>query len=216
MAEISWLGHGCCRIKAREATIVTDPYSKRLGFDFGKPRADIVTVSRPGEGYGYVEAVKGEPKVLMGPGEYEISDIFITGIGTYSEDKASKRRGKNTAYVFELEGMVMCHLGAIGQPPTTEQREQMSNIDVLFVPVGGHSTIDAAQASEVISMIEPHIVIPIHYRTDILDPDLDGLEKFAKEMGISDLTPQEKLTLRSSDLPEGTKVVILDYKNQYK
>ena len=110
----------------------------------------------------------------------------------------------------------MCHLGAIGQPPTTEQREQMSNIDVLFVPVGGHTTIDAAQASEVISTIEPHIVIPIHYRTDTLDPDLDGLEKFAKEMGIGDLTPQEKLTLRSSDLPEGTKVVILDYKNQYK
>ncbi len=216
MAEISWLGHSCFRIRAREATIVTDPYSKRLGYDFGKPRADIVTVSRPGDAYGYVETIKGEPKVLMGPGEYEVNDVFVTGIGTYADDKNGKQYGKNTIYIFELEGMVICHLGALGHPPTTEQREQMSNIDVLLIPVGGHTTIDATLASDVISTIEPHIVIPMHYRTDTLDQDLDGLEKFAKEMGLSDISPQEKLTLRPSDLPEGTKVVLLDYKNQFK
>lgn len=216
MAEISWLGHSCFRVRAREATIVTDPYNKRLGYDFGKPRADIVTVSRPGDAYGYVEAVKGEPKVLMGPGEYEVNDVFITGIATFTDGSGGRPRGKNTAYIFEVEGIVICHLGALGHPPTAEQREQMSNIDVLLIPVGGHTTIDASQASDVISTIEPHIVIPMHYRVDTLDQDLDGLEKFAKEMGLSELSPQEKLNLRPSDLPEGTKVVILDYKNQYK
>lgn len=216
MAEISWLGHGCVRIRAREATIVCDPYSKRLGYDYGKPRADIVTISRRGEAYGYVEAIKGEFKTIEGPGEYEVNDVFITGIGTYGDAKDSQSRGKNTAYIFELEGMVICHLGALGQPPTAEQREQMSNIDVLFIPVGGQTTINAAQASDVISTIEPHIVIPIHYKTDTLDLELDGLEKFAKEMGLGDTTPQEKLNLRPSDLPEGTRVVILDYKNQFK
>jgi L-ascorbate metabolism protein UlaG (beta-lactamase superfamily) len=216
MAEISWLGHSCFRVRAREATIVTDPYNKRLGYDFGKPRADIVTVSRPGEAYSYLEVIKGEPKILTGPGEYEVNNVFITGIGTYADDKNGKLRGKNTVYIFELEGMVICHLGALGHPPTAEQREQMSNIDILLIPVGGHTTINAAQASDVISTIEPHIVIPMHYRTDTLDQDLDGLEKFAKEMGLSELSPQEKLNLRPSDLPEGTKVIILDYKNQYK
>ncbi len=216
MAEISWLGHSCFRVRAREATIVTDPYNKRLGYDFGKPRADIVTISRPGDVYGHAEAVRGEPRILSGPGEYEVSDVFVTGIGTYADDKSGKVRGKNTAYIFELEGLVICHLGAIGQVPTSEQREQMSNIDVLMIPVGGHITIDAAQASDVISAIEPHIVIPMHYRTDVMDFDLDPVDKFAKEMGLSDISPQEKLNLRPSDLPEGTKVVILDYKNQYK
>ncbi|HEX2912791.1 MAG TPA: MBL fold metallo-hydrolase [Chloroflexia bacterium] len=216
MAEITWLGHSCFRLRAREATIVTDPYYKRLGYDYGKPRADIVTISRPGEAYNFVEAVKGEPKVLRGPGEYEINDVFITGISTYADAVNGKQRGKNTIYIFELEGMVFCHLGAIGHPPTSEQREQMSNVDVLMIPVGGHVTIDATHASDVISTIEPHVVIPMHYKTDLLDQDLDGIEKFAKEMGISDITPQERLNLRPSDLPEGTKVVILDYKNQFK
>ncbi len=216
MAEISWLGHSCFRVKAREATIVADPYSRRFGYDYGKPRADIVTVSRPGEAYGYVESVKGEPRVIQGAGEYEVNDVFITGIQTYADDKSGKLRGRNTIYVFEVEGMAICHLGALGHPPSAEQREQMSNIDVLMIPVGGHTTIDATQASDVISTIEPHIVIPMHYKIDTLDPDLDGLEKFAKEMGLSDISPQEKLNLRSSELPEGTKVVILDYKNQFK
>lgn len=216
MAEINWLGRNCFRIRAREATIVTDPYTKRLGYDFGKPQASIVTVSRHGEGYNYLESVKGEPKVLTGPGEYEVNDVFITGIGTYADAQNGKQRGKNTVYIYELEGMVMCHLGALGHTLTPEQREQMSNIDVLFIPVGGNTTLNATQASEVISSIEPHIVIPMHYKTEELDHDLETLEKFAKEMGIGDVTPQEKLNLRSSDLPEGTKVVILDYKSQIK
>lgn len=220
MAEITWLGRSCFRIRSREAAretiILTDPYDKQLGFDYGKPKADIVTISRPGTEYGYLEPVKGEPKVLTGPGEYEISDIFITGIGMFADDKHGNLRGKNTAYSFEVEGMVICHLGALGHLPTAEQREQMSNIDILLVPVGGQTTINAAQASDVISTIEPHIVIPMHYKVDQLDEGLEGLDKFAKEMGLSDTSPQEKLTLRRSDLPEGTKVVILDYKNQFK
>jgi L-ascorbate metabolism protein UlaG (beta-lactamase superfamily) len=190
---------------------MTDPYNKRLGHDFGKPRADIVTTSRPGDLYSFVEAIRGEPKVLSGPGEYEVNDVFITGVGTFD-----KKRIKNTVYVLELEGMVICHLGTLGHIPTAEQLEQLSNIDVLLIPVGGGNTINAAEASEVISTIEPHIVIPMHYKVENLDADLEGIEAFAKEMGLSDLTSQERLNLKPSDLPEGTKVVLLDYKNSFK
>lgn len=211
MAEIVWLGHSCFRLRGREATIMTDPYNKRLGHDFGKPRADIVTVSRPGDLYSFVETVRGEPKVLSGPGEYEVNDVFITGVGTYD-----KKKMKNTVYVLELEGMVFCHLGTLGHLPTEEQLEQITNIDVLMIPVGGGNTINAAEASEVISTIEPHIVIPMHYKVGAIDNDLDGLETFSKEMGLTDLSPQERLNLKPSDLPEGTKVVILDYKNSFK
>src|SRR5205823_237997 len=125
-------------------------------------------------------------KVLSGPGEYEINDVFITGVGTYD-----KRRIKNTVYVLELEGMVICHLGTLGHIPTADQLEQLSNIDVLLVPVGGGNTLNATEASEVISTIEPHIVIPMHFRVDDFDADLDGLEPFAKEMGIGEVAPQE-------------------------
>lgn len=214
MAEIIWLGHSCFRVRGREATIVTDPYNKRLGYDFGRPRADIVTSSRPGEGYHFFEAVKGEPKVVEGPGEYEINDVFITGIGTYADTENGKKRGKNTVYIFDLEGMQICHLGAIGHVPTGEQLEQMTNVDVLLIPVGGQTTINAQQASEVISAIEPHIVIPMHYKIDTLDSDLDDISKFAKEMGIKEVVAQDKFNLKASDLPEGTKVVILKLQKQ--
>jgi L-ascorbate metabolism protein UlaG (beta-lactamase superfamily) len=214
MAEITWLGHSCFRLRGREATIITDPYNKRLGYDFGRPRADIVTSSRPGEFYRFFEAIKGEPKVVEGPGEYEINDVFITGIGTYADAENGKKRGKNTAYIFDLEGMQICHLGAIGHTLSEEQLEQMSNVDVLLVPVGGNTTINARQASEVISAIEPHIVIPMHYKLDNLDVDLDELSNFAKEMGLTTITPQEKFTLKSSDLPEGTKIIVLGLQKQ--
>lgn len=209
MAEIIWLGHSCFRLRGREATIVTDPYSRRLGFDFGKPRADIVSASRPGEFYHFFEAVKGEPKVVEGPGEYEINDVFITGIGTFADNENGKKRGKNTVYIFDLEGLQICHLGALGHTPSSEQLEQMNNVDVLLIPVGGNTTINAQQASEAISTIEPHIVIPMHYKIDTLDTDLDDLSKFAQEMGLKEPAPQEKFNLKPSDVPEGTKVVIL-------
>lgn len=216
MAEITWLGHSCFRLRGRETTIMTDPYNKRLGHDFGRPRADIVTVSRMGDSYGFVEVVKGEPKVLSGPGEYEVNDVFFTGIGTYADDAKGKKRGKNTVYIFELEGMVVCHLGAIGHIPTSEQMEQITNIDILLIPVGGMTTINASQASELISTIEPHIVIPMHYNVGVMDTDQEDLSNFTKEMGLSEISPQEKFTLKPSDLPEGTKVVVLSHNNTFK
>jgi L-ascorbate metabolism protein UlaG (beta-lactamase superfamily) len=216
MAEISWLGRTCFRVKAREATIVTDPYNRNLGYDYGKPRADIVTVSRIGDGYGFMEGIKGEPRIITGPGEYEINDVFVTGIGMFADDKGGKERGKTTAYIIEVESMVVCHLGSLGHTPTAEQREQMSNVDVLFIPIGGKTTLNATQASDIISTLEPHIVIPMHYKVGDLDSEMDDIEKFAKEMGLSDITPQERLNLKASELPEGTKVVVLDHKNQYK
>ncbi|MEI7553664.1 MBL fold metallo-hydrolase [Candidatus Chlorohelix sp.] len=216
MAEITWLGHNCFRLRSREATIVADPYSKRLGYDFGRPRADIVTISRHGDSYGFVEAVKGEPKVILGPGEYEINEVFITGIGSYADMEKGKLRGKNTIYVFELEGMSICHLGTLGHPLTAEHLELMSRIDILMVPIGNQGTITVNQASEIISEIEPHIVIPMHYRVEGLDAELDDISRFSKEMGIQDISPQEKLTVKPSDLPEGTKVIVLDHRNSYK
>jgi len=216
MAEITWLGHNCFRLRSREATVVTDPYNKRFGYDFGRPRADIVTVSHIGESYGFVEAVKGEPRVLTGPGEYEINEVFITGIGSYGDSENGKKRGKNTIYVFEMEGMSICHLGALGHALSEEHMEHLSRIDVLLVPVGGVTTLTVGQVSELISEIEPHIVIPMHYQVEGLDPELDDISKFAKEMGLSDISPQEKLNLKPSDLPEGTKVVVLDHKNSFK
>ena len=208
--EINWLGHSCFRVRSRETTIVTDPPSAASGYSLPNIAATIVTVSHAHPGHNASELCGGTPRIIEGPGEYEVAGVLIAGVRTYHDDKHGQERGRNTAFVIELEDVRLCHLGDLGHIPTAEQREAMSDIDVLMVPVGGHSTIDAAGAAEVISLLEPKIVIPMHYRTDLLAGDLEPLEPFLKQMGVAELAPQARLSVTPSNLPAQTQVVVLE------
>ena len=203
--EIIWLGHSCFRLRAREATIVTDPFPK-----VGRLTADIVTVSHQHPRHNNVAAVGGNPRIVAGPGEYEIKGVFITGLATHHDAEKGRRRGRNTAYLIEAEELVVCHLGDLGHILTPEQVEAMSNVDVLFVPVGGNNTIGPPQASEVISLIEPKIVIPMHYRIGDEPSELEPVEKFLREMGLQKAEPQPKLMVTRSALPDEVQVVVLE------
>jgi L-ascorbate metabolism protein UlaG (beta-lactamase superfamily) len=172
--------------------------------------ADIVTVSHQHAGHDQVEAIAGHPRILRGPGEYEIKGVEIKGVATYHDADRGKKRGKNTAYVIEIDDIVVCHLGDLGHIPTAEQLSQFRNVDVLLVPVGGDVTIDAAQAVEVISLIEPHLVVPMHCRVGELDQQLEPVDRFLREMGVTDSVPQPKLSATKSSLPEGQQVVVLE------
>lgn len=210
--EITWYGHACFRLRDRLATVITDPYDNSIGYTLPKVRADIVTVSHDHPDHNYVEGVKGEPKVINGPGEYEIRGIFITGIATFHDRKGGTVRGRNTVFLFDFEGLTVCHLGDLGHVPTQSQVEALSDIDVLLIPVGAVSTINAAQAAEVISLLEPRLVIPMHYKTKALNVKLDPVSKFLKEMGLSSVATHDSLKVTKSTLPEETQVVLLECK----
>lgn len=210
--EITWLGHACFRLRGKNVTIITDPYEDRIGYKLGRVTADIVTVSHEHYDHNNVAAVGGEPKVINGPGEYEIGGIFITGIQTWHDAESGHRRGRNTAYLIEMDDLVTCHLGDLGHVLSAQQAEAMSNVDVLMVPVGGNFTINAAQAAEVISLIEPRIVIPMHFKTEGLKLEIEPLDRFARAMGLKEIKTVPKLTVTKSSLPEETQVVVLDYK----
>jgi L-ascorbate metabolism protein UlaG (beta-lactamase superfamily) len=212
VAEITWLGHACFRIKSRDLTIITDPYDKSLGLGSISQRADIVTISHDHPHHNAVSAVKGDPFVISGPGEYEVRGVFVTGVWSYADDKAGKERGRNTIFVFYLGDLVVCHLGALGHTLSAQQVEALSGVDVLLVPVGGHTSLSAAKASEVISQIEPKIVVPMHYATGRESVQLDTLDKFTKEMGLKEWTPQDRLNVKASDLDENTQIVVLEPK----
>lgn len=189
--------------------MIADPFGKTVG-SLGHPAADIVTVSHAHPGHSGFAAVAGQPRVVDGPGEYEIKGVVITGIRTYHDDEGGKARGKNTAYLIEMEGLVVCHLGDLGHVLSTAQVEAMSNVDVLLIPVGGGPTINAAQAAEVISLVEPKLVVPMHYRTPNARADLDTAERFCRQMSVPNLTPQPKLSVTANSLPEETQVVLLE------
>ena len=166
--EITWYGHSCFRLTERNyATVVTDPFdSKSIGYDSLKLRSDIVTVSHDAPGHNNTDAVKGTSHVIDGPGEFEIGGVFVTGVqtdGSGSGKKKSKKENeapvRNTVYVFDYDGITVAHLGDLKEVPTQSEIEALGSINAALVPVGGGSALNAAKAAEIISLIEPNLVI---------------------------------------------------------
>lgn len=215
--EITWYGHSCFRLTERSyATVVTDPFdNKSIGYDSLKLRSDIVTVSHDAPGHNNTDAVKGTSHVIDGAGEFEIGGVFITGVqtdGSGSGKKKSKEPGaRNTVYVFDYDGITVAHLGDLKEVPTQSEIESLGTINVALVPVGGGGGLNAAKAAEVISLIEPNLVIPMHYSTPAAKVSLDSLNKFIKEMGLSKAETQSSLKVTRSGLPNETRVIVLEY-----
>jgi len=209
MAEIKWFGHNCFRIRAKEATVITDPVDRVTGYSMPKQTADIVTLSHDHQGHSNLNAVRPEFQVIDGPGEYEMHDVFVTGVRTYHDTVKGAERGYNTCYSIELEGMVFCHLGDLGHALSGEVAEALANADVLMVPAGGGTTLTPQQAAEVVAQLEPKVVIPMQYATEQGDRDLGTLEAFCKALGVAAPEAIDKLALRQSDLGETMRVITL-------
>jgi L-ascorbate metabolism protein UlaG (beta-lactamase superfamily) len=216
--EITWLGHSCFRLRGKEAAIVTDPFGKETGYSLNRPNADIVTISHDHPGHSNAGGVAGQPRVIAGPGEFEIAGVLLFGIPTFHDSKKGEELGKNTAFVIEVDDVRVCHLGDLGHVPTQDQVEELSGVDVLLAPVGGENTIDAATAAEVVSMLGPKLVIPMHYQTPVSKQKLEPLDRFLKEMGAKAANDERlpKIAVTRSTLPEETKVQVLDYKGADK
>lgn len=214
--DITWLGHSSFRIKGKTATVVTDPFeSGKVGFKFPKTEADIVTVSHDHWDHNKANLVGGEPKVVSGPGEYEIKGVSIFGVPTFHDKKQGTERGKNTVYVITIDKVRVCHLGDLGHTLSEEQVGAVGSVDVLLVPVGGSYTIDPGEAGEVVSSLEPKIVIPMHYKTGELNQEIFGklapVEEFLKELGIEPVR-DSKFSITYDKLPEEMQLVILERK----
>ena len=210
--EIYWLGHSCFRIKGSSSTLITDPYSPDLGYSLGQPEADIVTVSHLHPGHSYVQGVINQPKLVSMPGEYEISGALVIGIPTFHDGEGGKQRGKNTVYLMDIDEISICHLGDLGHVLSAEQLEEIDNVNILLLPVGGVSTIDAPLAAEVVRQLEPKIVLPMHYKPEVprIKSELESVGRFLKEMGTGEVDPRPKLVVSKSNLPPSTQVFLLN------
>ena len=215
--EITWYGHSCFRLTERSlATVVTDPFdNKSIGYSALKLKSDIVTVSHDAPGHSNTDAVKGVSHVIDGAGEFEIGGVFVTGVSTDGGGSGKKKgkdaSGSNTIYVFDYDGITVAHLGDLKQIPTQSEIESLGTINLALVPVGGGGGLNAAKAAEVISLIEPNLVVPMHYSTPAVKITLDSLSKFLKEMGLSKAESQPSLKVTRSSLPDETHVVVLEY-----
>ncbi len=210
---ITWQGHSCFKIQDKigpdGVTVVTDPFGKNIGLKVPNFEADIVTISHNHDDHNNAPALRGEPFLIDCAGEFDFKDVLVEGIDSYHDDKKGEERGGNIIYRFEVDDVSIVHLGDLGGPLDSAQLEKLVGTDILLVPVGGKYTLDAKGAVEVISQIEPRIVIPMHYKTPDLKMDIDSVDKFVKELGLQP-TYEEKLKISKKDLPsEDMELVIL-------
>ena|SRR5438067_917359 len=209
--DVTWLGHGCFRLRGKNAAVITDPYPPAIGLRLPKQDADLVTISHEHENHSYADVVRGEPYVITGPGEYEVKDVAVIGVPAYHDTEKGAKRGRNTVYLIEIDGVRICHLGDLGHKLDDSDAESVASVDLLLVPVGGRSAINAVEAAEVVRQLEPRYVVPMHYAIPGLKVELDGVERFLKEMAVTAMEPQPKLTLQATSAGEWeTKVVVLE------
>lgn len=215
--DIYYLGHSAFRLKGKKVTVVTDPFDpKMVGLAFPKVDADVVTISHAHADHNYLEAVKNYKKVLQGPGEYEIAGVSFFGIPTYHDSENGKHRGNNTIFVIEMDGVRIAHLGDLGHKLSEKVSEEMGEIDVLLVPVGGTYTLDAKTAAEVTTMLEPKVVIPMHFKAPNMPEEtfgnLETVDAFVSHMGSSPKTLPKLSVTAGSLSSEEIQVVILETK----
>lgn len=216
--QIQWFGQSYFKIQSKnsgeEITIATDPYNENCGLKVQKFPADIVTISHNHDDHNNLDAIKGEPFIIKTPGEYETKGVFIYGIPAFHDNKNGEERGNIVIFKINTENITIVHLGDLGHDLNTDLLDRIGNVDILLLPIGGTYTIDAKKANEIVSIIEPRIVIPMHYDIPGLKfksgEKLDSVDKFLKESGLPS-EKMDKFKILKKDLPpDETKVIILN------
>jgi len=209
--NIKWLGHACFKLTSEKGTvIVTDPFDESVGYPMPNVKADIVTSSHSHFDHNYFKAVKGNFDIVDTVGEHNIKGINIKGVNTFHDDEHGAKRGKNIVFVFDIDGIRVCHMGDLGHVLTEKQVEEIGPVDVLLIPVGGYYTIDAKQAVEVMNQLKHKITIPMHYKTEFINFPIDTVDNFLNmTKGKKILSTEVDITKK--DLEGEPKVIALNY-----
>lgn len=215
--KVKWLGHAAFLIASDDGKrIVTDPYEPGCfggGIQYGeiKETADIVTVSHDHADHNWVSGLQGNPDVAKGSGEKDIQGLTFKGIPTYHDDTEGSQRGENTIFVFEVDGVKVCHLGDLGHSLSDEQVSEIGPVDLLIIPVGGFYTIDVSGASKVVEQLNPKIVIPMHYKTESCGFPIAEVNSFLKDKERVKKLETPEVEVTTDELPSEREIVVLQH-----
>ncbi len=206
--RIDWLGHACFLITSSSGLrIITDPYERGIGYAPINESADIVTISHEHFDHNALREVKGNPEVVRRSSVAK--GIEFKGIECFHDEARGSKRGRNTAFLFNIDGINFCHLGDLGHALSPHQLKELGEVNILLIPVGGFYTIDAREATEIVNSLKPNIVIPMHFKTERIDFPISGVEEFLK--GKENVERLPYLEITKETLPAPVKVVVLDY-----
>jgi len=212
--KIKWFGQSCFMITSENGTkVLTDPFKKMLGYKLPEIEANIVSTSHNHNDHNNINAVKSSFLHLNEPGGFSKDGIEIKGVETFHDKFSGSKRGKNTVYNFKIDEINICHCGDLGHILSSNQIEEIGNVDILLLPVGGLATINAFDAAQVIKQLNPTIVIPMHYRTKALG--LIGyifgtVDKFISASGLK-AKEYEELELNKANIEDYSGIAVLKY-----
>ncbi len=216
--EITYFGHASFLLKTKDCKIVTDPFHSEIGLKFPKTVADIVTISHDHSDHnnraGVTATDGGERSMVFDwPGEFERKGVRIFGFQSFHDTQKGAERGENVVFRFEIDGLQVVHLGDLGHLPDDKLIEQIGDVDIVFIPVGGFFSLDPKQASETIKKLDPAIVIPMHYSVEGLVPELkeklQPLSDFLKVMGVENVQPLNKYVVKKDDIAEKENEIVV-------
>jgi len=225
MIKIEYLGHSSFKITNNDTKLIIDPFDpKATNLKWSKQEADIVLVSHNHLDHSYIKGVKGfedarlsagkvgkNQFLVYGAGEYEINGVGVMGINSYHDNKKGLERGGNIIYIIHIDDFVIVHLGDLGHDLTDKQYEEVSNANILMVPVGGFYTIDHNIAETIVANVQPNIVIPMHFndgRTDNIGKNLESLDKFLSSVSSENIISDDKLKLKTLTSLNQDKTVV--------
>jgi len=204
MLKIRWHGHSCFEI-TNKSTIVTDPHDgKSIGIPTPTVLADIILVSHDHYDHNSVKTVEKETtKIITETRKRQIDDVSIKGFSSFHDEHQGTKRGENIIYRWIIDDVIFCHLGDLGHTLDEKTIKNIGDIDVLFIPVGGTYTLDAAKACKVIHQLNPTIVIPMHYKIEGLSLPIAGVDEFldqTKEFKI--IKVGNEIDIEKDEFPE--------------
>ncbi len=214
--KIKWLGHSCFVLETKDGIkILTDPYESggyggAVGYGKIDEEANIVTVSHSHADHNSVESVPGKFDVVKDESQRNFNGINIRGVKTFHDNCGGKARGENIVYVIEAEGLNICHLGDLGEVLSDEKAQEIGSIDILMIPVGGHFTIGPADADAVAEKLDPKIVIPMHYKTEVLDFPIAPVDEYLENKKSFEVL--DSYEIEFSTLPAEKKIIVFNHK----
>lgn len=176
--KIEYLGHACFRLTNKEGvSLIIDPYTK-VGYELSQRyKADVALLSHAHYDHAYIEGVEVE-EVIKTVKKCKIKGVEITGIESFHDEKQGTLRGKNIIFKINIDGVLVTHLGDLGERCTDETSKKIGKTDILLIPVGGTYTIDAYEAKKYVEKLSPKIVIPMHYKQSQDGIDVASAEEF--------------------------------------